>query len=487
MLHGRLEASYLYLMSQTSIRRRRPRPSCSSSPSTDATDCPECLGGRALARCAKLRPAGAAAVSALLLLAATSSAFVPSRQVTWITTGTCTQLMATSSKKLKVENFQRQRERMEGSLVQNEEDQPKEKGRDETSSNNASNTSLDTSKKGGKPVGDPRVSGDTEGQDTDDKHKSLGKSESDTNDSILKESGVVRLQRAAMAELQRRAEKALEDAAAAATADDEEKGAGAKLSRGRESNGDANGARRNPNAMGSANASWMQKASRGPDEADESKNRPIISLDQLNRNIEKRLNSRDTLWDSRASLPRVEGTVKPPVRDTMSSLLSYNHIKGDWLGHQSASTYNGTSVCSSGIYSLNRMLLVLFLSSFLFLFVKCSCRCVWQAVGARSDYRRIQFPHPYASASVQKQSTLQAQPHMLHGMYCPGESCFGRGCRIHLLSSVSVHFVDMIFFFRSLNDYSQYLPRLLLTIRLNLTISLAHVACVKHRALTSRG
>jgi len=273
--------------------------------------------------------------------------------------------MATSSKKLKVENFQRQRERMEGSLVQNEEDQPKEeKVRDETSSNNTSNTSLDTSKKGGKPVGDPRVSGDAEGQYKDEKHKSLGKSESDTNDSILEESGVVRLQRAARAELQRRHEKALEDAAAAATVDDEEKATGAKLlPRGRKSRGGANDVRRNPSAMGSANAfdngmaaqsgmtkptpktsainsSWMQKASRGPDEADESKNRPIISLDQLNRNIEKRLNSRDTLWDSRASLPRVEGTVKPPVRDTMSSLLSYNHIKGDWRGHQSASTYN---------------------------------------------------------------------------------------------------------------------------------------------------
>ena len=137
--------------------------------------------------------------------------------------------MATSSKKLKVENFQRQRERMEGSLVQNEEDQPKEeKVRDETSPNNtSSNTSLDTSKKGGKPVGDPRVSGDAEGQYKDEKHKSLGKSESDTNDSILEESGVVRLQRAARAELQRRHEKALEDAAAAATVDDEEKATGA--------------------------------------------------------------------------------------------------------------------------------------------------------------------------------------------------------------------------------------------------------------------
>ena len=380
MAWARLDASLLviFLMSQISIRRRRPRPSCSSSPSTDATDCPECLGGRALARCAKLRPAGAA-VSALLILAATSSAFVPSREVTWSTTGTYTELnMATSSKKLKVENFQRQRERMEGSLVQNEEDQPKEEQvRDETSSNNASNTSLGTSKKGGKPVGDPRVSSDTESQDTDDKHKSLGKSESDTNDSILKESGVVRLQRAARAELQRRHEKALEDAAAAATVDDEEKATGAKLlPRGRKSSGGANDVRQNPNAMGSANAfgngmaaqsgmtkptpktsainsSWMQKASRGPDEADESKNRPIISLDQLNRNIEKRLNSRDTLWDSRASLPRVEGTVKPPVRDTMSSLLSYNHIKGDWRGHQSASTYNGTSIFSMGFYSLN--------------------------------------------------------------------------------------------------------------------------------------
>ena len=376
--------------------------------------------------------------------------------------------MATSSKKLKVKNFQRQRERMEGSLVQNEEEQPKEeKVRDETTSNNTSNTSSDASKKkGGKPVGDPRVSSDEEGQDTDDKHKSLGKSKSDTNDSILKESGVVRLQRAARAELQRRDEKALEDAAAAATADDEGKETGAKLSRGRKSSGGPNDVRRNPNAMGSANAfgngmaaqngttkptpktsainsSWMQKASRGPDEADESKNRPIISLDQLNRNIEKRLNSRDTLWDSRASLPRVEGTVKPPVRDTMSSLLSYNHIKGDWRGHQSASTYNGTSVYSSGICSLYRMQLVLFLSSLLLPFVKCSCRCVWQAVGARSDYRRIQFPHSYASASLQKQSALQAQPHLLHGMYCPGKSCFGRGCRIHLLSSVSVHFIDI--------------------------------------------
>jgi len=362
-------------MSQTSIRRvqRRPRPPCSSSP---FTDCPECLGGRALARCARVRPTGAAAVSALLLLAATSSAFVPSRQVTWSTTGTCitTQLKAISSKKLKVKNFQRQRERMEGSLVQNGEEQPKEaKARDETTSSDTSNTGLDTSKKGGKPVGDPRVSSDAEGQDTDDKHKSLGKSKSDTNDSILKESGVVRLQRAARAELQRRDEKALEDAAAVAAADDEEKEMNAKLSRGRKSNGGANGARRNPNAMGSANAfgngmaaqsgmakpapktsainsSWMQKASRGPDEADESKNRPIISLDQLNRNIEKRLNSRDTLWDSRASLPRVEGTVKPPVRDTMSSLLSYNHIKGDWRGHQSASTYNGTSVFIGHVY-----------------------------------------------------------------------------------------------------------------------------------------
>ena len=156
MAWARLDASLLviFLMSQISIRRRRPRPSCSSSPSTDATDCPECLGGRALARCAKLRPAGAA-VSALLILAATSSAFVPSREVTWSTTGTYTELnMATSSKKLKVENFQRQRERMEGSLVQNEEDQPKEEQvRDETSSNNASNTSLGTSKKGGSRSG----------------------------------------------------------------------------------------------------------------------------------------------------------------------------------------------------------------------------------------------------------------------------------------------------------------------------------------------
>ena len=114
--HGRRAflLALFHSMSQTSIRRvqRRPRPPCSSSP---FTDCPECLGGRALARCARVRPTGAAAVSALLLLAATSSAFVPSRQVTWSTTGTCitTQLKAISSKKLKVKNFQRQRERME--------------------------------------------------------------------------------------------------------------------------------------------------------------------------------------------------------------------------------------------------------------------------------------------------------------------------------------------------------------------------------------
>ena len=211
-------------------------------------------------------------------------------------------------------------------------------------------TGLDTSK-GGRPVGDPRMPSNN----ADD--QSIGGNAD--NESILMQSGVVRLQRAARAELQRRNEKALEEAAAAAAANGDERD-GSVNGRNRNNRG-ANGARRtnansSANKFGSGispaaaastprtsaiNSSWVQKASRGPDEDDESKSRPVISLDQLNRNIEKRLNSRDKLWDSRASLPRVEGTVKPPVRDTMSSLLSYNHIRGDWRGHQSASTYNG--------------------------------------------------------------------------------------------------------------------------------------------------
>ena len=234
-----------------------------------------------------------------------------------------------------------------------------------TSTGRISTSGLDTSK-GGKPVGDPRVpSNEGDGQNTDErKSSSKGQSGSADNEAILMQSGVVRLQRAARAELQRRNEKALEEAAAAAAANGDENDASAN-GRNRK-NGSTNGARRKSksNTFGSGgmmaqngntgpagaastpktsaiNSSWMQKASRGPGEDDESKNQNVISLDQLNRNIEKRLNSRDKLWDSRASLPRVEGTVKPPVRDTMSSLLSYNHIRGDWRGHQSASTYNG--------------------------------------------------------------------------------------------------------------------------------------------------
>ena len=241
--------------------------------------------------------------------------------------------------------------------------------KENTSSSNVAPTnksttgsSLDTSK-GGKPVGDPRMpNNNAEDQNAGGNKSSSGKSGNADNESILMQSGVVRLQRAARAELQRRNEKALEEAAAAAAAaaNVAEKDRGS--SGGNRNNSGANGARRtnanaSANTFGSGgmspagaastprtsaiNSSWMQKASRGPDEDDESKNRSVISLDQLNRNIEKRLNSRDKLWDSRASLPRVEGTVKPPVRDTMSSLLSYNHIRGDWRGHQSASTYNG--------------------------------------------------------------------------------------------------------------------------------------------------
>ena len=254
---------------------------------------------------------------------------------------------------------------MEGSLVQKGEDgKQNKKGKNE---NNVSTTGtgLDTSK-GGRPVGDPRMpSNSTDDQNAGGNKSSSRKSGNVDNESILMQSGVVRLQRAARAELQRRNEKALEEAAAAtaaANAAEKDKGSDG----GNRNNGGANGARRtnanaSANTFGSGgispagaastprtsaiNSSWMQKASRGSDEDDESKSRSVISLDQLNRNIDKRLNSRDKLWDSRASLPRVEGTLKPPVRDTMSSLLSYNHIRGDWRGHQSASTYNGKCAC----------------------------------------------------------------------------------------------------------------------------------------------
>lgn len=297
--------------------------------------------------------------------------------------------MATSSKKLKVKNTQRRRERMEGSLVQRGEDGKQKEGvKENTSTSNVAptnksttGTGLDTSK-GGKPVGDPRMpSNNAEDQNAGGNEASSGKSGNVDNESILMQSGVVRLQRAASAELQRRNEKALEEAAAAAAAATAANVAEKDTSaNGRNrNNGGANGARRtnanaSANAFGSGgispagaastprtsaiNSSWMQKASRGPDEDDESKSRSVISLDQLNRNIEKRLNSRDKLWDSRASLPRVEGTVKPPVRDTMSSLLSFNHIRGDWRGHQSASTYNGK--CAHDSSHLHRYHVLLF-------------------------------------------------------------------------------------------------------------------------------
>ena len=78
-------------------------------------------------------------------------------------------------------------------------------------------TGLDTSK-GGRPVGDPRMpsSSNADDQNTGGYKSSSGKSGNVDNESILMQSGVVRLQRAARAELQRRNEKALEEAAAAA-------------------------------------------------------------------------------------------------------------------------------------------------------------------------------------------------------------------------------------------------------------------------------
>ena len=245
-------------------------------------------------------------------------------------------------------------------------------------STSTSSAGLDTSK-GGKPVSDPRMPSDPGGQDADkNKSVSSGQSANDSNESILMQSGVVRLQQAARAELQRRNEKKIEEAAAAEEKRAaEEKGAGANMTRRQNRNkGSANGLRENTgsNALATTNSdtktspvaassstqgtsainsSWMKKASRGSDEDDDEakKIRSIISLDQLNRNIDKRLNSRDKLFDSRASMPRVEGTVKPPVRDTMSSLLSYNHIRGDWRRHQSASTYNGKFHFASFVFS----------------------------------------------------------------------------------------------------------------------------------------
>ena len=313
--------------------------------------------------------------------------------------------------------------------MQKGEDGEQKKGVEENNGGNVAQsttgTGLDTSK-GGKPVGDPRMpSNNAEDQNTGGNKASSGKSGNVDNESILMQSGVVRLQRAARAELERRNEKALEEAAAAAAAaaNVAEKDKSSSSSGRNRNNGGANGARRtnanaSANTFGSGgiispagaastprtsaiNSSWMKKASRGSDEDDESKNRSVISLDQLNRNIDKRLNSRDKLWDSRASLPRVEGTVKPPVRDTMSSLLSYNHIRGDWRGHQSASTYNGK--CAHDLSHL-RIATMCFSSD---IYVSClsdiwyrSCRCFRQAIGTRSDYSRIQLPHSYTCASI---------------------------------------------------------------------------------------
>ena len=159
-------------------------------------------------------------------------------------------------------------------------------------------------------------------------------------DSILKESSVVQMQRAAKAELERRRLKTEAEEAVTVTAD----GSSEAKRRSRFYASSAQNGGRNANRVPSKEenqtsitSSWIKKTSQGPQEDDSDR---IIDLRQLNRNIEKRLSSKDTLWDSRDQLPRAGGTVQPPVRDSMSSLLSYNHVEGDWRLRQSATTYN---------------------------------------------------------------------------------------------------------------------------------------------------
>jgi len=236
-------------------------------------------------------------------------------------------LMATSSKELKVESYERRRRRMVGSLVQGEE------AKDATTIVDANATGSGTLRIEG------TASTPGSGNNTSTSE------ESTSNHDRLGESPLVRLQRAARAELERREEKALEEAAAV----DEEEKVNNIENNGRVSRNAAKRSRDSGRTEDSTSASmeeqtrqraitstWIRKATKGPEEKEPS---PIISLDQLNSNIDKRLNLNDKVWDSRAQLPRVEGTVKPPVRDSMSSLLSYNHIRGDWRG-QSAATYN---------------------------------------------------------------------------------------------------------------------------------------------------
>ena len=252
-------------------------------------------------------------------------------------------LMATSSKELKVESHERRRRRMVGSLVQGEE------AKDAT-------TIVDLNATGS---GTLRIEGTASTPGSANNTSTSAKSGTPkSNHDRLGESPLVRLQRAARAELERREEKALEEAAAV----DEEEKINSIENNGRVSRNAAKSSLDSGRTEDSTSASmeeqtrqraitstWIRKATKGPEEKEPN---PIISLDQLNSNIDKRLNLNDKVWDSRVQLPRVEGTVKPPVRDSMSSLLSYNHISGDWCG-QSAATYNG----ESAIFSVRLMIM----------------------------------------------------------------------------------------------------------------------------------
>ena len=76
------------------------------------------------------------------------------------------------------------------------------------------------------------------------------------------------------------------------------------------------------------------------DSTENSKRGTMGSLRQLTKVIDKQLFASGPRGVWKSNYPRAEGPLVHQARDSMSSLLGYNQVKGDWKSHSSMSTYN---------------------------------------------------------------------------------------------------------------------------------------------------
>ena len=74
--------------------------------------------------------------------------------------------------------------------------------------------------------------------------------------------------------------------------------------------------------------------------AENNKRGTMGSLRQLTKVIDKQLFASGPRGVWKSNYPRAEGPLVHQARDSMSSLLGYNQVKGDWKSHSSMSTYN---------------------------------------------------------------------------------------------------------------------------------------------------